>query len=405
MATGGWLAELEDGLAAVDLDVCSSSQLTDHARGAAQGKRLLEGFLTRVAAAAHQHADDDPGAPAPEDVTRGGRKGSSKKSAQKTTRRARALRLLPLTAETFAAGQIRPECVDHLVKTLNGQNHESRLRVTATDPVIAKAAVGVELGEFCRWLRTHIERLDRKAGLGKLERQRTNTGLRFSSRADGTFWLSGEYDPERGEQIRHRVRQVARQLAELRGLPMSDALQAEALWLIVTRDGTTDQPARPGVGYLTDLSTLREGSHPGTVAETWTGNDIPAETIERARCDADLYAVVFDDDHMSVSVGHTHRRATLSQRLALRSLYPDCPLSGEPFEWCEVHHVTRWPDGPTDLENLLPVSTQWHHRLHEGGWTLKLASDRTIKLFRPDGSHDRTIPPPEPIHRRPRDGP
>ena len=61
--------------------------------------------------------------------------------------------------------------------------------------------------------------------------------------------------------------------------------------------------------------------------------------------------------------------------------------------------------GATDLDNLLPVSVDWHHRLHEGGWTIKMGPDRGLKLYRPDGTHDRTIEAPRPYGHRPRDGP
>ncbi|MCP5024915.1 MAG: hypothetical protein GY929_01400, partial [Actinomycetia bacterium] len=61
-------------------------------------------------------------------------------------------------------------------------------------------------------------------------------------------------------------------------------------------------------------------------------------------------------------------------------------------------------DGQTNLEDLLPLSNNWHHRVHEGGWTIKMAADRQLELYRPDGTHDRTVPPPTPITRRPRDG-
>ncbi|MCP4084093.1 MAG: hypothetical protein GY745_03400 [Actinomycetia bacterium] len=33
-----------------------------------------------------------------------------------------------------------------------------------------------------------------------------------------------------------------------------------------------------------------------------------------------------------------------------------------------------------------------------------MAADRQLELCRPDGTHDRTVPPPTPITRRPGDG-
>ena len=56
-------------------------------------------------------------------------------------------------------------------------------------------------------------------------------------------------------------------------------------------------------------------------------------------------------------------------------------------------------DGETEIDNLLPISTTWHHRIHDKGWILKMAADRSLKLWRPDGTLERQIPPPTPITR------
>ena len=42
--------------------------------------------------------------------------------------------------------------------------------------------------------------------------------------------------------------------------------------------------------------------------------------------------------------------------------------------------------GRTDLDNLIPLCTEHHHLVHEGGWSLELHDDRTITLTRPDGT-------------------
>ena len=38
------------------------------------------------------------------------------------------------------------------------------------------------------------------------------------------------------------------------------------------------------------------------------------------------------------------------------------------------------------MANMLPLCSKHHHAVHEGGWHLKLRSDRTIRLLRPDGT-------------------
>ena len=53
-----------------------------------------------------------------------------------------------------------------------------------------------------------------------------------------------------------------------------------------------------------------------------------------------------------------------------------------------MHHVIAWvrQRGPTDLDNLLPLCSQHHHAVHEGGWHLDLSPDRRLVVRRPDGS-------------------
>ena len=50
--------------------------------------------------------------------------------------------------------------------------------------------------------------------------------------------------------------------------------------------------------------------------------------------------------------------------------------------------------GLTDLVNLLPLCHKHHHLVHEGAWQLKLLPDRTLKIYRPNGEHSETVPPP-----------
>jgi hypothetical protein len=70
---------------------------------------------------------------------------------------------------------------------------------------------------------------------------------------------------------------------------------------------------------------------------------------------------------------------------------------------CQIHHVVPWErGGTTDLANLLPLCTEHHHLVHEGGWTIQLSDDRRVRWTTPDGtvihngvSADRS-PPGEP---------
>jgi hypothetical protein len=95
-------------------------------------------------------------------------------------------------------------------------------------------------------------------------------------------------------------------------------------------------------------------------------------------------------------LGRTTRLANRAQRRALRALYPTCAITGCPvrFAACKIHHVTSWEDGGlTDLVNLLPLCATHHHAVHDLGWHLTLATDRTLTIDFPDGTTTRTGPP------------
>jgi hypothetical protein len=65
-----------------------------------------------------------------------------------------------------------------------------------------------------------------------------------------------------------------------------------------------------------------------------------------------------------------------------------------PFEHTQIHHVTWYTlDGLTNIDNLLPLCGRHHHLVHEGGWQLHLAPDRTLTITRPGGNTSTHGPP------------
>ena len=173
-----------------------------------------------------------------------------------------------------------------------------------------------------------------------------------------------------------------------------DQLQADTLVDLITRPDTAQGPAAvtgrvPEVIVLIDLDTLRNGLHDHGIAETADGNPLPADTIRRMCCDADIIPAVLNTDGVTVDVGRERRVATRHQRRALRAMHTSCAHPGctVRFDNCQIHHVIPWEHGgPCDLDNLLPLCTTHHHLVHEGRWTLTLNPDRTIHLQRPDGA-------------------
>ncbi len=172
--------------------------------------------------------------------------------------------------------------------------------------------------------------------------------------------------------------------------------------LIVRGSGVDPEvfSSRPtvSVNVLSDRDTLATGPHARTIAETFDGQSLAPAAIGRLCCDATIRRLDTAPD-IRVHAARASRTATSEQRATLRTLYSTCPISDAPWSQIEVHHVIEWDDGgKTQLSNLVPISSRWHHLIHEGQWTLRMDPDRTLHLSRPDGTHHRTIGPPLPIN-------
>ena len=88
-------------------------------------------------------------------------------------------------------------------------------------------------------------------------------------------------------------------------------------------------------------------------------------------------------------------------------MYRTCAIDGcdHHFDTCHIHHLAEWDDlGETNLDNLLPLCSYHHHRVHEGRWRLQLeASTRQLTVTLPDGSVHSEAPPDLLAEQRTRD--
>jgi hypothetical protein len=139
----------------------------------------------------------------------------------------------------------------------------------------------------------------------------------------------------------------------------------------------------------------------GPVAEFAIPVEIPAQVIAELAGDADISAVVVRNGVVlyapgELNLGRTTRLANRAQRRALRGLYATCAIPGcsVGYDRCKLHHIIWWRNGGrTDLDNLIPVCTAHHGRIHHGGWVIELGPGRQLTLRLPDGSVQTTGPP------------
>jgi hypothetical protein len=168
-----------------------------------------------------------------------------------------------------------------------------------------------------------------------------------------------------------------------------DQLQTDVVVELIC-GARNDTPAPvPEVKVLVDYDTLVARLHDGSVCETSEGAPLPAETLRRPCCDAEVFPIVLGSAGEVLDVGCSCRVANRAQRRALRAMHRTCahPHCDVPFNACRIHHVVYWfHGGPSDLANLVSLCERHHHLVHEGGWTLTLASDRRTTWRIPDGA-------------------
>jgi hypothetical protein len=129
--------------------------------------------------------------------------------------------------------------------------------------------------------------------------------------------------------------------------------------------------------------------------------EIPARVLADLAGTADISTVVVRNGVVLYAPGELNldrssRLANRAQRRALRGLYSTCGIPGctVGFDRCELHHVIWWINGGlTNLDNLIPICTKHHTKIHHDDWTIELGPNRELTLTLPDGRIMTTGPP------------
>jgi hypothetical protein len=151
-------------------------------------------------------------------------------------------------------------------------------------------------------------------------------------------------------------------------------------------------PDRATVVVHAPLSALTGAGDNGTLAG---GPALPAEVVQRLACDCRLQTVLHGQDGI-VGIGMTSRniprwlRCAVEYRDGHRCTFPGCGAK----RFVEVYHLVAWPQGPTDLGNLMCVCSFHHDLLHQHGWHAALGAAGTPRWFRPDWTPYQPRPAP-----------
>ena len=330
-------------------------------------------------------------------------------AATKSTQRSKTLTSTPKLAQTLGHGQTTAGHVDAVTRAAAQLPVAQRGELFERVDDLAAVAAASTVEQFARRVAVEAKRIQADDGIGRLARQRRNVRASSWVDVDGMWNLRGQFDPVTGVRLASKLAAtVEAMFAEKvpEGCPEDPVEKQRFLTghaLIALIDGTAGvtRAGRPEYLVVVDADADAAVDGPGPVAEWPIPVEIPARVLAELAGDADVHAVVVRNGVVlhapgELNLGRSTRLANRAQRRALRGLYRGCAIPGcsVVYDRCNLHHVIWWRNGgATDLDNLLPLCTKHHGKIHNDGWTIELGPHRELTLRLPDGSIHNTGPP------------
>ena len=330
-------------------------------------------------------------------------------AAVKSTQRAATLGATPKLAETLGGGQTTAAHVDAVTRAANQLATAQRSELFERVDDLADVAAASTVEQFARRVALEARRIQADDGLDRLERQRRAVRASTWVDADGMWNVRGQFDPVTGVRLASKLSAgVEAVFAEQvpNGCPEDPVEKQKFLTghaLIALIDGTAGvaRPGRSEYVVVIDADADPATHGPGPVAEWPIPVEVPARVLAELAGDADIHTVVVRNGVVlyapgELNLGRTTRLANRAQRRALRGRYRGCAIPGcsVAYDRCKLHHLVWWRNGgATDLDNLLPLCTKHHGKIHHDGWVIELGAHRELTLRLPDGTVRNTGPP------------
>ena len=326
-------------------------------------------------------------------------------TATRTKERSATLAATPNLADALGDGAITAGHVDVLTRTSARLDPAQRVQLLERADGLVAVAAAATVDEFRRRLDVEAQRLQHDDGMDRLDRQRRNTRLSTWVDGEGMWNLRGRFDPVAGVKLAARLDTAVETLfaeavpdtAPVDPIERQHHLRALALARLVDGSATG---SRPGRG---EFLAVIDADAPGTgpVVDWSIPVEIPARIVAELADDADIHAVVVRNGVVLYAPGEldlarTTRLANRAQRRALRGLYRGCAIPGctVAYDRCKLHHIIWWRHGgATDLDNLIPICTHHHGKVHHDDWIIELGPNRELTLRLPDGTVHNTGPP------------
>ncbi len=328
--------------------------------------------------------------------------------AGKAVERASLAAEFPAVTTALGNGVVTPAHVEVMRTVTARLTQEQRSMLAADDAHIASFAAAMPPDKFRDCLKRLVNRVtDPGDDVARFVRQKAASYLRhWIDPTTGMWNLRGEFDPLTGARLEGRIRNKLEAKFHGPNKPephladagaQQDHLRAQAFIELV--DGTTNtpntRPPRAEIVIVIDHETLRNGKHPSTRLSVNNGAELPIDTIREIALHADIYVAETDRHGLPLNLGLIARTAGKYQRLALSTIYntcavPDCNVK---FDNCQPHHIHHYENGgPTDLDNLLPLCSRHHHRIHDDGWRIEIDHQRNTTITLPDNTRMHSPP-------------
>lgn len=376
-----------------------SLQVQEALRSVARLQAWLSSSRTELTSLLSEH-DPFPEKTAAE-CTRG-----STRDAIKDRDRSETIDQVPAFGGLLDDGDITEGHLDALTNTArNLDNDEQRAELFDRVGDLGDVASVASVDEWRRRLGMEAKNIRRRDGIDKLERQKRDTRLSSWTDGDGMVCIRGRFDPATGRQLLGRIdNAVASLFAEsvpdtCPTDPIGKQHHLNALALARLVAGDAPRSGRPE--YIVVVDTSSGDGNGGPTVDWGIPIEIPQRVLADMMSDGVVHTVVVRNGIVlhapgQLDLGRSTRLASPAQRRALRALYATCaiPGCGTRFDRCKIHHIIWWRNGgTTDLDNLIPVCTHHHTKIHDDDWHIELGPNRELTLRYPNGTIHNTGPP------------
>ena len=264
-------------------------------------------------------------------------------------------------------------------------------RVAPLEHILVGAAETLDLGGMRTVTQAARLRIDPDGVLADDNHAHERRWFACEQTYGGVFILRGELDAEGGALVKTAIdalsQGMSRDETRTGSQRRADALVELAATQLRCGDHRDVHGQRPHLTLTVSAATLR-GDADAWPAELRGVGPIHPETARRIACDAALTVVAVAPPAdggsgwagsrppvLPLAVGRGTRTIPAPLRTALTLRDQGCRFPGcdRPPAWTDGHHIIHWPDGPTELDNLVSLCRTHHRRVHEQGWRIHIA--------------------------------